>query len=120
MKRIRGRLERRGRQLLSDASGVSPVLGRSFTSEEEQPGKDQVVVISGSPFMWRREFGGNPQMIGTSLVLNGESRVVVGIMPAGFNFPRSTEMPAPTTICPREVELWLPVAPAMRRSGRTT
>ena len=87
--------------------GVSPVLGRSFTSEEEQPGKDRVVVMSDS--LWRREFGGDPQVIGSSIVLNGESRVVVGIMPAGFNFPRSTEMPAPYNL-PAQSELWLPVA----------
>ncbi|HTH47047.1 MAG TPA: ABC transporter permease [Candidatus Limnocylindria bacterium] len=87
--------------------GVTPILGRGFTAEEEQPGKDKVVVISDG--LWQREFGGDPKVIGTSITLNNESRVVVGIMPAGFNFPRSAEMPPPYNL-PVQSELWLPVA----------
>ena len=87
--------------------GVSPARGRSFTAEEEQPGKDKVVVISDG--LWQREFGGDPGILGTTINLNNESRVVVGIMPAGFNFPRSTEMPAPYNL-PAQSELWVPVA----------
>ena len=87
--------------------GVPPILGRGFTSEEEQPGQDKVVVISDG--LWRREFGGDPRLIGTPIQLNNESRVVVGVMPEGFNFPRSTEMPAPYNL-PAQSELWLPVA----------
>jgi putative ABC transport system permease protein len=87
--------------------GVSPVLGRNFTAEEEQPGKDRVVIISDG--LWQREFGGDPKVLGTSITLNNESRVVVGIMPPGFNFPRSAEMPPPYNL-PVQSELWLPVA----------
>ncbi len=87
--------------------GIQPVLGRGFTAEEEQPGKDKVVVISDG--LWRNEFGGDPNLVGKSVTLNNESRVVVGIMPAGFNFPRSSEMPAPYNL-PVRSDLWLPVA----------
>ena len=87
--------------------GVQPILGRGFTAEEEQPGKDKVVVISDG--LWKREFGSDPKLIGTPIMLNNESRLVVGIMPAGFNFPRSAEMPPPYNQ-PVQSELWLPVA----------
>ncbi|HAB15317.1 MAG TPA: ABC transporter permease [Verrucomicrobiota bacterium] len=87
--------------------GVQPIIGRGFTAEEEQVGKDKVVVISEG--LWQREFGSDPKVIGTPIVLNNESRVVVGIMPAGFNFPRRQEMPAPYNL-PAQSELWLPLA----------
>ena len=67
--------------------GMPPTLGRGFTAEEEQPGKDKIVVISDG--LWQREFGGDPNLVGKSLTLNNEKRVVVGIMPPGFNFPRN-------------------------------
>ncbi len=87
--------------------GMQPVSGRGFTREEEQPGKDQVVVISDG--LWEREFGRDPNLIGTSITLNNRRRVVVGIMPPGFNFPRSAEMPPPYNL-PARTDLWLPVA----------
>jgi putative ABC transport system permease protein len=87
--------------------GMQPALGRGFTTEEEQPGKDRVVVISDG--LWQREFGKDPNLIGQTITLNNESRVVIGIMPPGFNFPRSAEMPAPYNL-PTRSDLWLPVA----------
>jgi predicted permease len=69
--------------------------GRTFTSDEERPGRDQVVVIGHG--LWQRAFGANPNIIGQSLTLNSRSFTVVGIMPAGFEFPR-------------EAELWVPLA----------
>ncbi len=87
--------------------GVLPARGRGFTAEEEQPGKDKVVVISDA--LWKREFGGDPNFVGSSIILNNESRVVVGIMPPGFDFPRSAEMPPPYGL-PAQSDLWMPVA----------
>ena len=87
--------------------GMQPALGRGFTAEEEQPGKDKVAVISDG--LWQREFGKDPNLIGQTITLNNESRVVVGIMPPGFNFPRSAEMPAPYNL-PVRSDIWLPVA----------
>jgi putative ABC transport system permease protein len=83
------------------SSDFFPVLrsnamqGRTFTLDEERPGRDQVVVIGHS--LWQRAFGANPNIIGQSVTLNSRSFTVVGIMPAGFEFPR-------------EAELWLPLA----------
>ena len=70
-------------------------VGRTFTPEEEQAGRDQVVVIGHG--LWQRAFGANPNMIGQTLTLNSRSFTVVGIMPAGFEFPQ-------------EAELWVPLA----------
>ena len=69
--------------------------GRTFTPDEERPGRDQVVVIGHK--LWQRAFGANPNIIGQTLTLNSRSFTVVGIMPAGFEFPR-------------EAELWVPLA----------
>ena len=69
--------------------------GRTFTPDEERTGHDQVVVIGNG--LWQRAFGANPNIIGQSLTLNSRSFIVVGIMPAGFEFPR-------------EAELWVPLA----------
>jgi putative ABC transport system permease protein len=73
----------------------NPRQGRTFTPDEEQPGRDQVVVISHG--LWQRAFGANPNIVGQPLTLNSRSFTVVGIMPAGFEFPR-------------EADLWVPLA----------
>jgi len=87
--------------------GIQPILGRTFTPEEEQPGKDKVVILSHA--LWRREFGSDPKLIGSTITLNNETRVVVGIMPPGFSFPHSAEMPPPYNLAAM-TDLWLPAA----------
>ncbi len=74
---------------------TNPMQGRTFTPDEERAGSDQVAVISHG--LWQRAFGANPNIIGQTLTLNSRSFTVVGIMPAGFEFPR-------------EAELWVPLA----------
>jgi putative ABC transport system permease protein len=69
--------------------------GRAFTPDEEQPGRDQVVVIGHQ--LWQRAFGANPNIIGQTVNLNSRGFTVVGIMPAGFEFPQ-------------EADLWVPLA----------
>src|SRR5215475_14316675 len=64
--------------------GVAPALGRAFTTEEDRVGGEPVVVLSDS--LWRRRFGGDPQVIGRAITLNNKSRTVIGIMPPGFRF----------------------------------
>ena len=65
--------------------GVPPALGRVFNADEEKPGH-RVVVISDA--VWRAHLGADPSAIGRPLRLNGESFSVIGVMPAGFEFPR--------------------------------
>lgn len=58
-------------------------LGRGFRPEEEQDGRNQVAVISHE--FWSRWFGGDEQVLGEELVLDGEPHTVVGVLPAGFH-----------------------------------
>ncbi|MFN7944436.1 MAG: ABC transporter permease [Blastocatellia bacterium] len=76
--------------------GVRPALGRVFAPEEDRPGADQVVVLSYG--LWQRRFGGDPQITGRDILLNGEKRRVIGVMPAGFQFLE------------RYIGLWVPLA----------
>ena len=74
---------------------VSPVLGRSFTEEEEMPGKANVIVLSQGA--WQRRFGGDPSILGRTVNVSGAPATIVGVMPAGFYFPT------------RDAELWMPL-----------
>jgi predicted permease len=65
--------------------GVSPTLGRSFTDAEDVPNADRVVVLGDG--VWRRRFGGDPNIVGRALTLNDEPWTVIGIMPASFRSP---------------------------------
>ena len=73
----------------------NPMQGRTFTPDEERPGRDQVVVIGHS--VWQRAFGANPNIIGQTVTLNSRKFTVVGIMAAGFEFPQ-------------QADLWVPLA----------
>ena len=68
--------------------GVPPVHGRTFLDGEDQPGKDNVVVLSYE--VWQTNFAGSYDVIGRSVSLDGAPYVVIGIMPAGFRYPLST------------------------------
>src|SRR5215475_11051179 len=80
--------------------GVTPALGRSFRPEEDQRGVESVVIISHG--LWRRRFGADPTLVGKKISLNGESRMVIGVMPAGFNFPIIAG-----------ADIWRPIQPAL-------
>jgi putative ABC transport system permease protein len=62
--------------------GVSPALGRTFTASEDQPGRDHVVILGHD--LWERRFGSDPSVISSTIRLNRENYVVVGVMPADF------------------------------------
>jgi predicted permease len=65
--------------------GVQPELGRWFNAEENQPGRNQVMMITHE--LWAGRYATDPQIIGRTLRINGESVSVVGVMPAGFVYP---------------------------------
>lgn len=73
--------------------GVHPTLGREFSPEEVRPGGQSAVILAHS--LWLRDFGGDPAIIGRSVKLDDVSHTVVGVMPAGFAFPRKAEYWSP-------------------------
>ncbi len=78
--------------------GVEAALGRTFLAKEDEPGSDDVVILSHG--LWIRRFGGDRSIVGRRIVLDGVSRAVVGVMPAGFHFPNDA------------TEAWIPVVTA--------
>jgi predicted permease len=63
---------------------VQPVLGRTFRADDDQLGAAPVVILGGG--LWQRKFGSSRDVIGKSLILNGTSYTVVGVIPANFTF----------------------------------
>jgi putative ABC transport system permease protein len=94
--------------------GVAPALGRNFTPEEDQPGHQYEVILSDR--LWHKRFGADTSMIGRPVELNGYAYTVVGVMPAGFVFPRAEEMPGSFQF-PREPQLWIPLALSPEAKG---
>jgi len=76
--------------------GVEAAPGRTFTPEEEKIGNDRVVLLSHA--LWQRRFGGDPAIVGRSVVLSGNPYTVAGVMPRGFSMPS-------------KVDVWVPLAP---------
>lgn len=68
--------------------GVQPSLGRGFTSAEETDGNDRVVVLSHGFF---QRLGGDPNLVGRNLMLDGRAHLVAGVLPASFHFPRASK-----------------------------
>lgn len=81
---------------------ATPQLGRALRPEEEEPGADGVLVLSDG--LWRRRFGADPGVVGREVRLDGRSRVVVGVMQPGFEFPH------PSFRFGRRADLWVPLA----------
>ena len=67
---------------------VKPILGRVFTREEDKPGAAQVIVLSHG--LWQRRFGGDPSIVGREVDIGGKT-TVIGVMPAGFEYPIEDE-----------------------------
>ena len=79
-----------------DVMGVRPMLGRTFSADEDRPGNDQVVVLSHR--LWTRRFGGVASAVGRPLRMNGVTYEIVGVMPEWFDLSIDSE------------ELWTPIA----------
>jgi len=65
--------------------GATPIMGRTFTPEEDTDGHGNVVVLS-YPF-WQNHFGADPNVVGKNLAFNGQPYSIIGVMPALFHFP---------------------------------
>src|SRR3954463_13461163 len=73
--------------------GVSPVLGRDFTAEDNKPGSAKTAILGDK--IWRRDFNGDPNIVGQSVTINGKAATIIGVMPPGFEFPVSEELWTP-------------------------
>jgi predicted permease len=76
--------------------GVEAIAGRVFLPEEDEPGNNNVALISQS--LWQRRFNSDPGLIGRPLTLNGQSITVVGVIGTKHQFPH------------RETDVWVPIA----------
>src|SRR5581483_6638245 len=76
--------------------GVKLTVGRTFRPDEDQPGKDRVVVLSHR--VWESRFGSDPNLIGRTLTLNGKPYTVVGVLAGGGPFDKGYQ------------DLWMPLA----------
>jgi hypothetical protein len=74
--------------------GVKPVFGRSFSTEQDRRGHYHVAILSHQ--LWRRRFSSDPGLIGRSIMLNGESYQVIGILPRDFSWNH------------RRTDVWVP------------
>ena len=81
---------------------VKPLLGRTFTEEETQPGRFRVAVLSHS--MWQRRFGSDPHVLGRTMDLSGAAYTIIGVIPAGFNFPNETQLWRPLPIDTKQLD----------------
>jgi putative ABC transport system permease protein len=86
---------------LFDVLGVNAQLGHTFSPENSEQGRDNVVLLSHG--LWQRRYGGDPDIVGKTIMLNGESNTIIGVMPAGFQLyvKQGSQTGKP-------VELWLP------------
>jgi predicted permease len=79
--------------------GISPLLGRTFTADEDREGAPRVAAISHS--LWQRQFGGAADLIGKPIWLNDQDYQITAVLPPTFAFPSRT------------VEVWMPLRPAL-------
>jgi putative ABC transport system permease protein len=78
-----------------DVLRVRPQIGRTFAPDESTPGRTDIVVLSYG--LWQQRFGSDPRIVGRRIQLDGVSKEINGVMPAGFKYPRETMA-------------WLPIA----------
>ena len=84
--------------------GAHPALGRLLTSDEDSPGHPATAVLTDG--LWARRFGRDPRMIGKSIIINGETYEVVGILPQRFSLPREV---LPLLDGTEQAEIFLPL-----------
>lgn len=75
---------------------VSPILGRTFTENEDRPEEDAVAILGYD--LWQRSFGGNPNVVGQKIMISSRPRTVIGVMPRGFRFPEVSELWVPLAV----------------------
>jgi putative ABC transport system permease protein len=69
---------------------INASMGRALQADDTQKGRDNVVVLSYG--LWQRRFGGDQNVVGNKVIVAGESTTIIGVMPAGFDYPAQTEL----------------------------
>ncbi len=72
---------------------VKPILGRDFTAEDNKPGAEKVTILGNE--IWKRDFNGDPRVVGQAIRINGKAATVIGVMPPNFKFPQNEELWVP-------------------------
>src|SRR5688572_11904895 len=85
--------------------GVQPILGRHFRPDDDRPGAEPVVMLSHE--IWQRRYQSDPNIVGSSVTVNGRPHTVAGVMPIGFNFPENQK-------------IWIPLGPTAATEPRTS
>lgn len=105
--------------------GVQPLVGRTFTTEEDRPGGPGVVLISES--LWQRSFGRSPSAVGSTLRLDDRQHIIIGVMPAGADFGVLQILSAAAYSrgfadrgMKTEVDLWAPLQADAQQLPRST
>lgn len=91
--------------------GVQPIIGRNFSDEEGEPGKDRVAIVSHR--LWENRFGANPDAIGSAITLNADSYTLIGVLPPGFDL----EFPLTASFSIADNDVWTPLTSAHRLAG---
>ena len=86
-----------------DVLGVPPLLGRGFVEGDDIEGAEPVAVLGYG--LWRQTFGGDRNVLGTVVEMDGVQRRIVGVMPEGFDFPSETGLWIPRSIDPADPEV---------------
>src|SRR5258708_1070408 len=84
-----------------DVLAITPAAGRLFSAAEEQPGADQVAILSYG--IWQRRFAGDPQLLGKTISLNSRVYTTLGIIPKDFDYPVPVELWVPLALTPVEM-----------------
>jgi predicted permease len=85
--------------------GIPPAYGRTFQQEEDQPGRNRVVILSDR--LWRRRFGADPAIVGRSIRINNEPHDVVGVMPAEMDqIGDAAEAWVPIAFTPQQLAMY--------------
>ncbi len=86
---------------------IQPRLGRDFRPHENAPVAQPVVMLSHQ--LWARKFHSDPGIVGKTIHLGDDLRLVIGVMPEGFEFPRHADIAAAMDWAPQETEFWIPL-----------
>jgi putative ABC transport system permease protein len=79
--------------------GIAPLLGRDFAAADEQPGAEQVAMLSYE--LWQNRYGGDRSVVGRQIRIDAHPAIVIGVMPKDFSYPRREAVWVAATLASR-------------------